>query len=109
MAVQGGEAGLRIEVDRQYTVAAQRHELREVGGGGRLAAAPFEIHHRDDLEGFAVAPVRDVAAGALPALVKRGADPLDIVDRVRPPAVRLRRWSLAFGDELAKVPLVDPR
>ena len=50
MAEQRRKAGLRIEVDGENSIAAERQILGEMSGCGGFPAPPFEIHHRDDLE-----------------------------------------------------------
>ena len=56
IAVQRGEARLRVEIDCECPVAAKRKELSEMRGGGRLPAAPFEVHDRDDLKMVTISP-----------------------------------------------------
>ena len=64
-AMQGRQARLRIEVDRQNSVSPQRQILREMGGGRRLPAAALEVDYRYDLKWFVRAATRDVAPIAL--------------------------------------------
>jgi hypothetical protein len=60
----------------------QRQPLRQVRGCRGLAAAAFEIHHRDDLQMFACASVRQVAARSARALVELLSKIGDIGDRI---------------------------
>jgi hypothetical protein len=106
MAEKGREACLWIKIDGQHSVAAHRQELGEVSSCGRLSASSFKVHDRDDLQRLVALPVRDVSASALAALVENSAKLIDIVERVRAPAVRLGWWPLPIGRELAQIALV---
>ncbi len=59
--MQGGKRSLRIEIDREHTMAGQGHVLRQMGGRCRLAGAALEIDDTDDLKFLITATMRDVA------------------------------------------------
>ena len=58
--VQGGQGGLRIEVDRKDTVPGQGKILGKMGRRRGLARTALEVHHGDDLQSLARAAVRHV-------------------------------------------------
>src|SRR5471030_600600 len=78
-----------------------------MGSGRGLAAAAFEIHHGDDLQPFAAAAVRQIAAVTPRPLVELFADFMDVFDRVAAPRpfgsggrlpVRAQLAQVTFGD-----------
>src|ERR1700677_1196815 len=64
MAEQRRKAGLRIEVDGENSIAAEREILGEMSGCSGFSAPPFKIHHRDDLEGLRFPTMRRVSPRA---------------------------------------------
>lgn len=86
MTEEGGERGLRIEIDRQHPIAAQGEILRKVSGCRRLARTTFEIHDGDDLQLFARSTMRNIFAG-LAAFVENPADTVDVLHRIHAAAV----------------------
>src|SRR5471030_413554 len=78
-----------------------------MGSGRGLAAAAFEIHHGNDLQPFAAAAVRQIAAVTPRPLVELFADFMDVFDRVAAPrpfgsggrlSVRAQLAQVTFGD-----------
>ncbi len=86
-AKEGGKRGLRIEIDREHAVAAQREILGEMRRGRGLARAALEVGEGEDLQ---LLPLD--AAGKIDALVltlrgggENAADRVDLRQRVEPP------------------------
>ena len=82
MAEQRRKAGLRIEVDGEHAIAAEREILREMRGGRGFAAAALEVHHRDDLESLAVATMRCVSRALLPELSSSATKRVNVFDGI---------------------------
>ena len=74
LAEKRRQARLRIKIDRQGPVAVKSQVLGKMGGGRGLAAAAFEIHHRDDLKLLACPAVRQIPAVSPGPLVELLAD-----------------------------------
>ena len=104
---QGRKTGLRIEVDRQHAISAKREILREMRGGRGFAATAFEVHHRDDLQGLAVFPMRNITSHTFAAAIEFDAKCVDVLDRVGPTIIRLSGRPLPFRYELTQIPFVD--
>src|SRR5260370_41007803 len=81
------EARLRIEVDCEDPVAAERKILNEMCGRCGFAAAALEVHYRDDLQRLGVAPVWDISAGAFTSAVEVTAQRGHGFGRIAPPPV----------------------
>ena len=82
VAEQRRHAGLRIEIDGQHPVTAQRQILRHMRRRRRLAGTALEIHHSDDLKRLVAAPMRQVAARTTAALVEMLAQFADVFDAI---------------------------
>ena len=98
---------MRIEVDCEDAVAAEREILREMRGRRGFAAAALEIHHRDDLQSLAVASVWNVSAGAFAGAIEIASQRVDVFNRIAPTAVRRCGGPLPFRDQLPKIALSD--
>ena len=70
IAVQRGKARLRVEIDCECPIAAKRKKLSKMRGGGRLPAAPFEVHDSDDLKMVTISPPWQVSSIGFAALVE---------------------------------------
>src|SRR5258708_8508043 len=101
------EASLRIEVDWEDPVAAERKRLKEMCGRCGFAAAALEVHYGDDLQRLGVAPLWDISAGAFTSAVEVTAQRVDVFDRIAPTAVGWRGGPLPFRYELPKIALSD--
>src|SRR6185312_11261869 len=78
-----------------------------MGGRRGLPRAAFKIHDADDLKFLTMAAMPNIFGSALPAFVENSAQFLNIFYRIEPPAIGQRLRPMAFGDNLAKVPLMN--
>ena len=108
--MEGRQTGLRIKVDRERPVAAEREVLGQVGRGGRLARTALEVDDRDNLQVVGPAPSRQVAPVRLPTLVEKSPKSMDVVDRVRttPIGRHVRLRSPPLERQPSQVTRVDP-
>ncbi len=106
MTEQGGQGGLRIEVDGEHAVASQRHELRQMGRSGGLARAALEIHDGDNLELLARPARRHIFRRSV-SLVEDPANAIHIRCTVKPPSVCERIGPMAVGGHLAEITFAD--
>jgi hypothetical protein len=107
MTEQGRETRLRVEINGEHTVTAQRKKLREVGRGRRLSAPPFEIHHRDNLQRLIGLPMGEIPTRALATLVQNDSKLIDVLYRIGTPTIRLRWGTLPVRGKLTQISLVD--
>ena len=87
------EARLRIEVDGERSVSAQREILSKVGGRRGFGRPALEIHDGDELQVLTVPAARDKLYRVAGFDRHRLADRIEIVERVRPAIVV---WHEAF-------------
>ena len=71
MAEEGGQARLRIEIDRKDAISMQCQILGKVSSRCRLTAAALEIHNRDHLQVIVWAASGAVTAVGARALIER--------------------------------------
>ncbi len=110
-AEQGGQAGLRIRIDRQHTVAVESQVMRQPGRMRRLGRAALEVRQGDDLEVLALLTVAmgKVASSDPVDLVQVTADGMDLgegkIATSRRPDLQIRREPVE--GELTKTHLGD--
>ena len=75
-AVQRGERGLRIQIDRKHSIALQGEMLGQMRGRGGLTRPSLEINDANDLQLFARDAIRSVSARTLARALRSGCRPL---------------------------------
>ena len=107
MTKKGRKTCLRIKVDRQHAISAKRQILGEMRGRRGLSATALEIHHRDNLQGFAVFPMRNITSRAFAAAIEFNAKRVYVLDGIGSTIIWLSRRPLPFRYELTQIPFVD--
>src|SRR3954470_16986993 len=109
--MKGGQRGLGIKVDCEYTMPRESQVLRKMSCCGRLPAAALKVDNRDYLQGLARPPMGHVLLEIRTTVSVEVVPELQhLLCGVSPPsgAGCSRRWSLALEVKLLDVRLGDP-
>src|SRR5208282_6677106 len=102
IAEERGHAGLRIEIDCEHAIAAQREILRQMRADGGLSASSFEICNREDLQVLCRAAVWQIRR---PRACEKVSKLVDLGEGIEPPPARaaFRRGPLPRQRQLPEI------